>query len=528
MSSSASSNRSTSRVTIRVPSDRPIRSRWSPALVKFPLGGAADAVLQSPQTTRVVSFMGLDAAGQPTPQRGLVIATPAARFSGTTSLPLGTWSGDGTSALATSAVGAAVRADLATHASLSDESRERARTRSVESGERFVVARFDPVQRSLTLVDVGAPITVQPFQHDLVGSEASEAADAGADALTPLERKRLLTENFGSRKRLIKMERMSDSAVRLGTSMSGTAATSALLAARAGEFGAAEAASRVDAVTASFANLPPIDRATDVPADVFDLGGILTARINVLLDDAALAKFEKECLKAFKAREVARRLKGIFPEDQTSSDFFHNRNWFWLVGQHKGTFMAFQMADASQLADADAARERLSLLQALSYMIRFHHIVPNKGNPRMASELAEYSKLPLAVVEALASIYCELGQAPELNDTRQFWCRSPLLFDKLASHIIILMLKLTDYQVAQIDVTAMTQTPVAKAKTLLRFLSCFPTAEGAPVSQLDIDLVMKSERESLIEHKGKPGYFRATHSLVAPFKELKASVGRRT
>jgi hypothetical protein len=81
----ATATRST--ISISVPDDRRDDERWPPVLVRFPLGAPRDDVLRSLTSTRVSSYMGMGANANTTLQRGVVIATPAARYSGVAALP---------------------------------------------------------------------------------------------------------------------------------------------------------------------------------------------------------------------------------------------------------------------------------------------------------------------------------------------------------------------------------------------------------------------------------------------------------
>lgn len=520
-----SSDDTDSRITINVPADRPVRTRWSPALVKFPLGRVDDGVLRSHEVTRVVEYMGFDAADQATPQRGLVIKTPAARFSGTATLPPATWSSDAASLVGVATTPAAAAAAAA--AAVADDDDSRKRSRSVESSERFVVARFEPAKKRLTLVDVGAPFTLQPFQHPLVGdpdaaADDDDADDAEADAaaaaeakLSAGERRMLLTKNFGTRKRLLEMERKANSAVRLGTSMSGAAATVAALETRA-----AETRGTVE-VTASLANLPPINRETSVLADVFDIHGIVTPEINSFLEAGAKYRETEElCSKLFRARATARRFNGAYPDKSLPESAFV-RDWYYGTSKFGGFFTANQFAEASQIADRKEAVARFKLLYVLSAIVKFHRTKFVRGTARTVDELSKMSSVHDGFMDILCRTYCAPADSPIAGDTRQYYQRTALLADKLAAHIIILMLHLNGFEVALADVTSATNFSAPKARSMLRFLSCFPTSDGEPVSQLNYTILKALDAQQLEE--GPKGPYRVSYKLTAPFKEMKAA-----
>ncbi len=502
-----------SRITINVPADRPVRARWSPALVKFPLGRVDDSVLRSHEVTRVVEYMGFDAAELPTAQRGLVVMTPAARFSGTSTLPTATWADNDAAAL----VGTSTAAAAAAAVNL-EESRKRAR--SVESGERFVVARFDPAKKRLTLVDVGAPFTLQPFQHPLVGDADAAAdgddVDANAANLTAAQRRMLLTKNFGTRKRLLQLERKANSAVRIGTSMSGAAATAAALEARAAETRV------VVELTTSLANLPPVDRETSVLADVFDIHGIVTPEINTFLEAGEKYRETEElCAKLFRARATARRFDGLYPDKNLPESAFV-RDWYYGTNKFGGFFTPNKFADASQIADRDEAVARFKLLYVLSAAIKFHRTKFVRGTARTVEELSEMSGVHDGLMDIFCRTYCAPADAPVVGDSRQYFQRTAQLADKLAAHIIILMLHINGFEVALNDVTSATNFSAPKARSMLRFLSCFPTSDGEPVSELNFAILKALDAQQVLE--GPKGPHRTSYKLTAPFKEMKAVV----
>jgi hypothetical protein len=492
---SATSTRST--ISISVPDDRRDDERWPPVLVRFPLGAPRDDVLRSLASTRISSFMGMGPNANTTLQRGVVVTTPAARYSGVAALPSSSTTSS-SAEVAANAVG------------------ERKRARAVESGERYVVARFDPAAKRITLVDVGAPFTLQPHQHLLLNPDGNNDDDNDDDevesTLNDVERQRRLVDKFGSHRRARRMTKESLTVVRLGTSMSGGASAVASLESRAAELPVdVEARAEVGTLT----DLPAINRETTVPSDVFDIKSIITANVQQYLS----AEFEtaRERAAALGAARATARRFGGWPGPLAEASEEENAQlkvWHDACEQLGSPFLPLVYADASFDTDRGSANRAIKTAHFLALLVLFHRGL-QRDAVRSCGRMASETGVPYVICQHFAEHYCDPGAS---DDDKPRFVRSGSKKDKLINHALVLMLFLSNFEVALTDVVQVLMVPATKARDHLRYVSCTRTAGGVLLSKLDRQLVMRTD-DSVVARDGEP--YRESYKLVAPFREAK-------
>jgi hypothetical protein len=470
----ASTTATRSTISISVPDDRRDDERWPPVLVRFPLGAPRDDVLRSLTSTRVSSYMGMGANANTTLQRGVVIATPAARYSGVAALPR----------RPTPRQLLLQRWQLAPQVNASARGRLKVVSDMLWLDTTRRQAHHSRRRRCAVHVAAASALARRRRRQ-------RRADDAEAElTLNDMERQRRLVDKFGSRRRALKMAKEARTIVRLGTSMSGSANAVASLESRAAEL--CQSTTTCATSSARSAICPPSIAKPPCPAT--SLTSRASSRSNIqhyLSAEFATARDRAAALGA--ARATARRFGGESPGPVATASEEENtqlKTWHDACEQLGSTFLPLVYADASFTTDRGSANRVIKTAHFLALMIMFHRGTQRDG-VRTVGRMAHDTGVPYELCKHFAEHYCDVGAS---DGDKPRYVRSGSKKDKLINHALVLMLFLSNFEVALTDVVQMLMVPATKARDHLRYVSCTRTTGGLLVSKLDRELVVRDGR----------------------------------
>jgi hypothetical protein len=198
----------------------------------------------------------------------------------------------------------------------------------------------------------------------------------------------------------------------------------------------------------------------------------------------------------------------------------HLKTWHDACEQLGSTFLPLVYADASFTTDRGSANRVIKTAHFLALMVMFHRGT-QRDFVRTVGRMAHDTGVPYELCKHFAEHYCDVGAS---DGDKPRYVRSGSKKDKLINHALVLMLFLSNFEVALTDVVQMLMVPATKARDHLRYVSCTRTTGGLLMSKLDRELVARAD-DSVVVRDGES--YRESYKLVAPFREAKPRRARR-